>query len=37
MQAQVITWPQVKYGFGDGLDHAASDRWTFNTREARAK
>lgn len=37
MQAKVMTWPQVVYGFGDGIDHAASDRWSFNTRAARAK
>lgn len=37
MQAKAITWPQVVYGFGDGQEHAASDRWSFNTREFRAK
>ena len=37
LQANVITWPQVKYGFGDGQDHAAADRWNAHTRESRAK
>jgi hypothetical protein len=37
MQAKVITWAQVVYGFGDGIDHAAADRWNFNSRESRAK
>ena len=37
LQAKVITWPQVVYGFGDGEQHAAAERWSFNTREARAK
>jgi hypothetical protein len=37
MQAGAITWPQVVYGFGDGLEHAAAERWSFNSREARAK
>lgn len=36
MQAKVITWPQVVYGFGSG-DGQASDRWNFNTRDARAR
>jgi hypothetical protein len=33
MQAKVITWPQVRYGFGDGESHAASARWNFNTKD----
>lgn len=37
LQAKVITWPQVVYGFGDGQSHAAADRWSFNTRTFRAK
>ena len=37
MQAKVISWAQVVYGFGDGINHAASERWNFNSREARAK
>ena len=37
MQAKALTWPQVVYGFGDGIDHAASERWSFNSRESRAK
>jgi hypothetical protein len=37
LQAQVMTWPQVKYGFGEGDTHAASDRWNANTAQARTK
>jgi hypothetical protein len=37
MQMKVITWPQVVYGFGDGRDNAAADRWSANSREFSAK
>jgi hypothetical protein len=37
MQAKVITWPQVAYGFGDGMDNANAERWSFNTRDARVR
>jgi hypothetical protein len=37
LQAGVITWPQVVYGFGDGRSHRAADRWSFNTRDFRNK
>lgn len=37
LQADVLTWSQVVYGFGDGRSHAAANRWSFNTREARNK
>jgi hypothetical protein len=37
MQAKVLTWSQVVYGFGAGDDHASSERWNANSRESRAK
>lgn len=35
LQAKAMSWGEVVYGFGDGLSHAASSRWDFNTREFR--
>lgn len=37
LQADVLTWSQVKYGFGEGMTHAAANRWAFNTSEFRSK
>jgi hypothetical protein len=37
MQADVLTWSQVQYGFGEGMNHAAANRWAFNTRDFRSK
>lgn len=35
LQSGAMSWSEVVYGFGDGLDHAASNRWSFNTSKFR--
>lgn len=35
LHARAISWSEVVYGFGDGMYHAASNRWNANTSKFR--
>lgn len=35
LQTGAMSWSEVVYGFGDGLNHAAANRWANNTQQFR--